>query len=101
AREPVSRRPERPYFHEMSAPARDDEYAEAQEYPREGNVLLGPPHQTEKRDRDGDIRDADSEIRQQMKSDQARVPQVTVPMRHEAVTFEQLPQKVWHFKVTT
>jgi hypothetical protein len=85
----------------MSAPAGQDEHPETDEYPREGNVPLGPRHQIEERDRNGDVRKADGEIAEQMKSDQAGVPQVTMPMRHEAVTFEQPAQKVWHLKVTT
>ena len=88
AGEPVGRRPQRPDFHGVGGAAGDDEHPEAEDHPVEGDVrsLAG---QVDEREGDGRVRERRQRVGADVQRHQAGVPEVTMPVRHEAVGGEQ------------
>ena len=95
AGEPVPGRPEGEDFEVVRGPARDDEDPEAEEDPVEGEVAA-TADEVEEREGDRGVREGDDRVGGDVEPDDARLPQVAVPMRHELVRREQGREKIEH-----
>ena len=73
----------------MSHPAGDDENAKADEHPVEGQVAAFA-NEVNEGERDSEVSRCDKEIGDKMEPDQARVPEVAMPVGHEAVCAKEL-----------
>ena len=95
ARQPVRGRPERPDLHDVRGAARDDERAEAEEHPVEGDVHP-LASKGDERERDRRVRERGQPIGDGVQPEEARVPEVAMPVRHEAVGREQTSDELRH-----
>ena len=76
----------------MRQAAGDNKNAEANEHPIEGQItpLTNKINESEWND---EVRSRDQKIRDQMQAHQARIPQVTMAMRHETVLTKETLEK--------
>ncbi len=77
----------------MSHPAGDNEHAEANEHPIEGQVAPSA-NEVKEAERNGEISNGNEEVGDKMKPDQARIPKVAMPMGHEAVVAKEVGKEV-------
>jgi hypothetical protein len=52
------------------------------------------PHEVHEREGNGEIGDGDEEIGDEMEAHQARIPEVTMPVRHETAGAEKIREEV-------
>src|SRR5258708_6467541 len=76
----------------MRGPTRNDKSAEAQEHPVKGEI---PPlaDKVDEGERNREIRSCNQSIGCHVEPNQAGVPQIAIPMRHETIRGEKLLQK--------
>ncbi len=78
-----------PGLEEVGASAGDDEEPEPEKDPAKGNVLPLADEEDEG-ERDRGVGQGDEQVRDEVQPDQPRLPQIAVPVRHEAVGREEL-----------
>jgi len=80
AGEPVHRLTDNQNFHEVSESTRNNEGAECNEHPAEGDRLTLSPNQVRQGTGDCDIRKSDQQIGSDMQPDKASVAKITIEM---------------------
>ncbi len=95
AGDPVDGLPEGDDLEVVRGAAGDDEDPEAEEDPVKGEVLAAA-NEVEKREGDRGVGEGDDRVGDDMKPDDARLPEVAVAVRHELVGREQTREVVKH-----
>jgi len=73
--------------------AGDDEEAEADEHPIKRKIASSAD-ELNKREWNSEVSGGDQKIRDEMKPNQAWIPEVTMPVRHEAIGAEEGKKKM-------
>jgi hypothetical protein len=92
--QPICAVPERPDLHQMRGAASEDEQAEHQEHPVEGQIGA-PADEVDQRKRDQVVADRDHAVRYRVEPDDLRVPQKADAVWHE-IRSQQFGKKLSH-----